>query len=318
MLCYICIMAVWLLVLFFIVNALYKRTNHYKNQTWQVERFQKIPNGIEMAAVGSGPGLYDVDLKSSVENGFNFCQAPQSWMYGYRVLRTYQQKLKTDCIVMLIVTCPLNFAEKKSTASAAYHEQYYGSLPPEDIDMYSRWRNFLRKFPLLRHPKWAFRIIKDIPAFDLDHNEKKLGSAEAEDSARGLLNDWLKQSGLHDLMNPSQSEKQREAMEKRKGWLKQTLDICEENKWRPIFVIPPMCGEVCHMVSPEFKEEFVLRPLEEVGGGKYRILDYFNEDEFQSNDLYCSAPFMNRYGREKFTKRLLEDVRKIYVDDVKG
>lgn len=312
------IVAVGILVLFFVSNALYKMTNHYKNQTWQAERFQRIPDGIEVAAIGSGPGLYDIDLKNSVEHGFNFCQSPQSWLYGYRVLKAYQKKLKSDCIAMMVITCPLNFAEKKSAASAAYHVQYYGSLPPEDIDMYSRWRNFLIKFPLLRHPKWAFRIIKDIPAFDLDHNEKKLSSAEAKESARGLLNGWLEQSDLHDLRNPSQSEQQRGAMEKRKGWLRQTLDLCEENKWRPVFVIPPMCNEVCDMVSPEFKEEFVLRPIKEVSGEKYPILDYFNEDEFQSNDLYCSAPFMNRYGREKFTKRLLADVRKVYVDDEKG
>lgn len=317
MLWYICIAAVGLLVLFFIADVLYKRTNHYKNQTWQAERFQRIPDGIEIAAIGSGPGLYDVDLKNGVEHGFNFCQSPQSWMYGYRILRAYQKKLKPYCII-IIITCPLNFAEKKSTASAKYHVQYYGSLPPEDIDMYSRWRDILRHFPLIRHLKWGFRIIKDIPLFDLDHNEKRLESAEAEKSARELLNDWLEQSGLHDLRDPSQSEQQREAMEKRKGWLRQALDLCEENRWRPVFVIPPMCGEVCDMVSAEFKEEFVLRPLREVSGGKYQILDYFNEDEFQSNDLYYSAPFMNRYGREKFTKRLLADVREIYVDNMKG
>ncbi len=317
MLWYICTAVAGMMVLFFIANALYKRTNHYKNQTWQEEHFQRIPDGIEVAAIGSGPGLYDVDLNNGVEHGFNFCQSPQSWMYGYRILRAYQKKLKPYCII-IIITCPLNFAEKKSAASAAYHVQYYGSLPPEDIDMYSRWRNFLRKFPLLRHPKWVFRIIRDVPLTDLEHNIKILNRSEAEVSAYQLLKGWLEQSGLHDLRDPSQSEQQRDAMEKRKGWLRQTLDLCEENKWRPVFVIPPMCSEVCDMVSPEFKEEFVLRPIKEVSGEKYPILDYFNEDEFQSNDLYCSAPFMNRYGREKFTKRLLADVRKVYVDDEKG
>ncbi len=305
----ICIAAV---VLFFIADTLYKRTTHYKNQIWQEERFRRIPDGIEVAAIGSGPGLYDVDLKNSVENGFNFCQSPQSWMYGYRILRTYQKKLNPYCIIIIIITCPLNFAEKKSAASAAYHVQYYGSLPPEDIDMYSRWLDILRKFPLLRHPKWVFRIIRDVPPFDLEHNEKRLDCSGAEVSARQLLEGWLEQSGLHDLRNPSQSEQQREAMEKRKGWLRQTVELCEENRWRPVFVIPPMCGKVCDMVSAEFKEEFVLRPLREVGGEKYQILDYFNEKEFQSDDLYFSAPFMNRYGREKFTKRLLTDIRGIY------
>lgn len=312
MLWYICIVAVAMLILFFIADALYKRTNHYKNQTWQAERFQKIPNGIEIAAVGSGPGLYAIDLQNCVENGFNFCQAPQSWMYGYRVLRAYQKQLKADCIVMLIITCPLNFAEKKSAASAAYHEQYYGSLPREDIDMYSHMRDILRKFPLLRHPKWAFRIIRDVLPTDLEHNIKRLNQSEATVSAYQLLKGWLEQSGLHDLRDPLQSEYQKEAMDKRKGWLRQTIELCEENKWRPVFVIPPMCGEVCDMVSLEFKEEFVLRPIKEIGGGKYPILDYFNENEFLSNDLYFSAPFMNRYGREKFTKKLLVDVRRIY------
>ena len=82
MLWQICIAAAGILVLFFVTNALYKRTNHYKNQTWQAERFQRIPDEIEIAAIGSGPGLYDVDLKNGVEHGFNFCQSPQSWMYG--------------------------------------------------------------------------------------------------------------------------------------------------------------------------------------------------------------------------------------------
>ncbi len=315
MLWQICIAAAGILVLFFVTNALYKRTNHYKNQTWQAERFQRIPDEIEIAAIGSGPGLYDVDLKNGVEHGFNFCQSPQSWMYGYRVLKAYKKKLKPDCIVMMVITCPLNFAEKKSAASAAYHVQYYGSLPPEDIDMYSRWRNFLRKFPLLWHPKWAFRIIRDVLPTDLEHNIKRLNQREATVSAYQLLKGWLEQSGLHDLRDPSQSEYQKEAMDKRKRWLRQTIELCEENKWRPVFVIPPMCGEVCDMVSSEFKEEFVLRPIKEVSGGKYPILDYFNENEFLSNDLYFSAPFMNRYGREKFTKKLLVDVRRIYENN---
>ena len=71
------------IMVFMILNHLYKKTNHYKNCIWQVDKFKDVPDNIEIAAVGSGPGLHDISFEGLNKKGFNFCMAPLSYEYSY-------------------------------------------------------------------------------------------------------------------------------------------------------------------------------------------------------------------------------------------
>lgn len=301
-------LVIFCILIFLVCNHLYKKTNHYQNKTWQQRRFENIPYGIDVAAIGSGPGLYDIDLDNHFDHGFSFCQSPQSFEYGYKILNRYQDRLNPYCIIIIIIICPLNFAKNKKHFNKNYYYPYYGLLPKEDIKYYSPLRFILRKFPLLKHPKYLFRIFKDVPLVDPLNSMIKMEGEVYRDLIDELLEGWLQQSGLNDLTDKSQAINQEEVFEETRSWLSKIIALCERRNWKPVFLIPPMEEGITELISDEFKEAFVDRQLRIVNQKGYPVLDYFKDSYFSSARFYQYPAFMNCYGRKEFTKKIKKDI----------
>lgn len=290
-----------LILIEFIAERLYMKTEKYRSSLGGAGKFYNVPNGIEICNIGSGPGLYAIDYELSPKKGFNFSTAPQNYKYGFRLLKRFHESIEKDAIIIIIIMCPLSFGKNKDYERKGYSDKYYHFLKKEDIDGYSTTRKIILNHPLAYQ---CFKKLKEL-------FKKEAGySKDSPQKRSSVVEIWRKEFDLKDLIDPNQTDKHEEAFREKIEILSSGLDYCRAQNWRPVFVIPPIPQKTRSHIGDQFLEVFVYRNLREVmnRNPNVKLLDYFScpmqDDEFM-NDI-----FMNHAGREHFSKKLFEDIKR--------
>ncbi len=113
----------------FILNALYKRTNDYRNIFADTEKFRNdasIPNGLQLVNLGSNHPKYGFNYDGLNVKAMNWAVGPQSLEYDFAILRKECHHL-ADNAVVLIPICVLKFFLYRHPFGE--HMKYYGILP---------------------------------------------------------------------------------------------------------------------------------------------------------------------------------------------
>jgi hypothetical protein len=286
-----------------ILEIVYKSTDRYKGTLGGADRFIKdVPTNLEIVNIGSGPGLYAISYEKCWKKGFNFSTAPQSYKYGFRILRRFKDNLCENCIIIIIIMCPLSFGNNTEHQKKGYSDKFYGILDREDIDGYSPLRAFY-----LRHPLWK-KIYFKIKAH-LNHSNFMEGK-NWEAGIPSVVSCWKEEFNLENLTDATQADAHRESFKEKSKILSDGIQFCKEQSWRPIMVIPPVPDNIRRYISRDFIDRFVYDNLTEVGNvhKDVRLLDYYSDERF-TNDLYSSDVFMNKKGNEKFSKILFADIK---------
>lgn len=107
-------------------------------------RFSNIPNGLDIANIGSGPSYYDFDWSAILEiSGYNMAIAPEDFRYDARIIKHYGNHVKRDGAVVVVV-CPLSFGKNDYLYKDSFSEKYVPILPASDVDL----------------PKWKYSLYK--------------------------------------------------------------------------------------------------------------------------------------------------------------
>lgn len=292
-------------MLFILLNVMYMHTNAYRNLKACFHRFdEKIPDGLEMVNVGSGPSFYAMDYDEVPVRGFNFAVPPQSAYHDFALLKHYRDKIAEGAIIYIFITCPLSFAKNKFHDQVDYRCRYYGILDATEVDGGSKAEAFLyRYFPLLLCPKRVVRLIWDVPKADLTESDVNL-----EKDAEHMLRGWRANNYIQDLKDTGQSEAHQEEFERIIETYKEMLKLCRKRGWKPYFVIPPVSLPIRKMISPEFRKVFVTDNLIRANREHIPVLDYSDDDRFSDDKYFMNSMFLNQCGRRRFMKILCEDV----------
>lgn len=111
MISFIIVLIVLCLVVAFVLNALYKRTNDYRNIFADTEKFRNdasIPNGLQLVNLGSNHPKFGFDYDGLNVKAMNWAVGPQSLEYDFAILRKECHHL-ADKAAVLIPICVLNF-----------------------------------------------------------------------------------------------------------------------------------------------------------------------------------------------------------------
>ena len=101
----------------------------------ELSHFKNIPDGLDVVNIGSGPSLHDFDWSAVPEiNGYNLAVSPEDFRYDARMIRNYGHHLKTGGVVVIVI-CPLSFAENEYLYRDSFSEKYVGLLPKKDVDL---------------------------------------------------------------------------------------------------------------------------------------------------------------------------------------
>lgn len=299
-------------VLFFILlNILYKKTNYYKINILQSNKFKEIPDNLEIINLGSSYAKYAFDYSKVGIKGFNFGIQPQSLSYDFRILKQFKNKLKKNGVI--IITIPDFVFAFLDYPIEDYNYRYYSFLNKENILNYSSLKNFLLNyFPLILQPKKLKYILKDISKENSDSLVFIENSETVTKEAQRRINGWKKEFKLLGTENSEDIPLNiKEMFRKTQSLLEEMINYSLSNELKPVIVIPPCSKELNDFFSEEFLNEILYSNVEKANKNLIPVLDYLKDPEFQDYYLYVNSDFLNVNGRELFTKRVVADLKKL-------
>lgn len=288
-----------LIILYELIEYLYRNSDKHLNTLGGTGSFKYIPSNLEIVNIGSGPGRYAISYKNCDFKGFNLSTTPQNYKYGFRLLKRYRNNINKNAIIIIIIMCPLSFANNKDYNRLDYSDKFYGILPKNEIDGFTFKRFWITKHPLTIK---ALRRIKN----KLIHNKANIKSLSDEPET---VHNWKSEFELNNLYDASQANKHREAFKEKISILENGINFCKENGWRPVFVIPPVPKQTRDYISQEFLNEFVYKNIKVLQDEfkDIKTLDYFADERF-TKEYFQNDIFVNEKGKEKFSNILFKDI----------
>ena len=299
-------------ILFFILlNILYKRTNYYKINILQSNKFKEIPDDLEIINLGSSYAKYAFDYNEVGIKGFNFGVQPQSLSYDFRILKQYKNKLKKNGII--IKTIPNLVFAFLDYPIDEYNYKYYSFLNKENILNYSSLKKFLLNyFPLILQPKKLKYILKDISKENSDSLVFMENNEEVKKEAQKRINGWMTQFRLLNINNKEELPLDIKNMFiKTQSLLEEMINYSLTNELKPVIVIPPFSNELNNFFSDDFLKEILYSNIEKANKSLIPVLDYLKDSEFQDYHLYMGVDLLNIEGRRLFTNKVITDLKKI-------
>lgn len=289
-----------------LLNKLYKNTNFYRNKFIDTDKFIDISKNLEVINLGSNQPKFAFDYTHSKVLGMNWAVGPQTLEYDFRVLKNYHEYLKKDAKVIIAIS-PFQFFLDKYKNDAANHK-YYKFIEPSSIDGFSNIKKAMYiDFPLLTAKKQILRIIKDIPADTrLELQTNLLNSEQIKQDAQRWVDGWKEQFAIKDIQNIILTDENKTNIEKNIKLLINMIAFCKEKEFEPVLLVLPVTKELSSLFPDQFFQKYVLDPIVEAKGENTKLLNYWKDERFEVSVNYIDSFLMNKVGRDKFTKVVLE------------
>lgn len=295
-------------------NALYKRTNAYKNRFADIRKFESIGQlpdaSLDLVAIGSNSPKFAFDFRDVRRlKCSNWCIGPETFQYDCIILRKFGGKLKKGATVVLSV-CPLNFFYRRYRPHSDLYK-YYALLGKEEMPDFS-YMEYLRhyKYPVLFNPLKVVRIFYDAKASGLLELDANLYDKEGvrADADRWIKDVWNTAFQIDiENMKPLSAANEMDIAGS-KYWLRQIAGYCMDRELKLLLVYPPLTAELKAKFSEEFIERHIKRHVEEsLAGTGFMAVDYMHDARFHDRKYYINAFFMNRTGARLFTGTFLEE-----------
>ena len=298
-------------LLAFFMNALYKRTNDYRNIFADTEKFRNddnIPNGLQLVNLGSNHPKFGFNYDGLNVKAMNWAVGPQSLEYDFAILRKECHHL-TDKATVLIPICVLNFFLYRHPFGD--HLKYYGILPEDDIVGYSKKTKLTHiDYPLLFHPKKLKRLIKDVPTASdrLLVNRNPMNEEQLKADADFWINCWNREFDI-DINNLVLSDINKTNIKRNIHLLNEMIQFCLDRKLRPVICILPVTDYLGSRFSEDFVKNQILAYVNEANTQKCPVLNHLKDSRFTDSSLYINSFFFNLHGRKQFTKMIIEELK---------
>ncbi len=291
------------------LNLAYINTNYWKSEN-DVYKFSKVPDDIEVAAIGSSHvGMhFKFDVVPDV-NGFNFGLMGERYEDDFKILKMFAPHFKKNAAVVLMI----EYFEITQWVEDLPERRpfYYRMYSREDIPNYSLKEDIMfAKFPVLSAKDKLFKIINDIPP------EEMYLISLPKLAVPFIADDEILKMHADQLYNLVMGKDAGQAgYVKNMAGITKMIDFCYENGFRPVLVASPIttCLFDRFAENKEFSadyDRFVKELLQKYPDIKF--LEYTQDPEFASDLTLFSdgLDHLSTAGAEKFTKKVVEDLRK--------
>lgn len=299
----------------FALNALYKRTNAYRNIFVETEKFRyenRISNDLQLVNLGSNHPKFGFNYEGLNMKAMNWAVGPQSLEYDFAILRKECHHL-ADNAVVLIPICVLIFFLYRHPFGE--HLKYYGILPKEDIGGYSQKTKItLIDYPLLFHPKKIKYLIKDVPAVtnNLLIDTNPMNEEQLKVDADFWINCWNREFDI-DINNLVLSDINKTNIKRNIHLLNEMIQFCLDRKLRPVICILPVTDYLGSRFSEDFVKNQILAYVNEANTQKCPVLNHLKDSRFTDSSLYINSFFFNLHGRKQFTKMIIEELKDNHI-----
>ena len=311
MIIFIIVLIVLFCVVAFLMNALYKRTNDYRNIFADTDKFrhdESIPNDLQLVNLGSNHPKFGFNFEGLGIKAMNWAVGPQSLEYDFAILRKECHHL-ADRAVVLIPICVLKIFLYRHPFGE--HLKYYGVLPKEEIVGYSLKTKLAHiEYPLLFHPKKLKRLIKDAPMLSdrLAINCNPMNGEELKADADFWIKCWNREFNI-DINHLVLSDKNKQDIKRNVKLLHEMIQFCLDRDLRPVICILPVTEYLGSKFSDDFVEHQILDYIKEANQQVCPVLNHLKDSRFSDSSLYINSFFFNLHGRKQFTKMLVEELK---------
>lgn len=304
---YVFILVLPAIIAFLGLNFAYKQTNFFKSTYNNTDRFNHVPDRIQLCNVGTSHGCFGIKWEDYPGlNAFNFAQTSQPFYMDLIMLKHFEKKIAEDAIVLI----PLSFHQVYKYWQYSYIGSYYLFLSKQEIPSWSLQMYITKAaLPIFDNMQLSAYIFKDIPTNKIDrfHYQERWTSCLSEGEMQELIDEHSMQWFV-DGFNENSYQKNFNAVSA-------IVDYCYEQNYIPIFITVPVYedfNQAFDKFVPFIKKGFYKFSSELCE--KYPNVpywDYSNDKDFSSNiELFMDDDHLNMYGAEKFTARIIEDLKK--------
>lgn len=299
------------IVILYIANAIYKRTNHFNNQFVDVRKYWNMttfPNNLQVVNLGSNHPKFGFDYSETGINAVNCAVGPQTLEYDFAILRKITPYLTKDAFVIIPICLLKLFLYRQKSRST--HAKYYTFLAKDDIVSYSKMEQIkLLKFPLIFNPRLLRCVLRDVKKdtrLELTENPMK-DAATLNKDADCWIDCWNREFDIT-LPTPNLSEENKSDIQQNIRILREMLEYCKMHNFKPIITILPVTDYLSSRFTDNFIKEHILRYINAANTIKVPVLNYLKDERFTASELYINSFFMNKKGRKLFTRRVLSDL----------
>lgn len=298
------------------LNRLVKKTNWYNNVNPDKSNYldnewyrSHLERNYDVVNVGSSSAVFAFDYTGLNVKAFNWAMQPQSLEYSFKILKMYFSILGQKGIV-LIPFSPFSGLSVTGKWAETANDRYFSILDDTLIDDYEsvcRRRNY----PLFTQPKAALKsLVRDVPKVVCGTRKRSCYTEEEfqQDAERWIKN-WKREFRIDDMDAPLSDENKKGA-ESRRKLLSEMIDFCLVRELRPVLVLSPMHPALSNLFTKEFKENYIYSFLRRTNTRNILFLDYFDDKRFVSAEDYDNSFFLSQEGARRFTRIVLEDVKR--------
>ena len=303
------------LILLLVVNYYYTHVVVRNTQEYHIKQVEQ--GQWDALAFGSAYCRFGIDFSGTDMNGYNLGFASQFFYYTDKMLRQNARFTKRGGHIFLICA-HLCFAEVGTGLYDA--DRYIKFLKKEYLGSeYSYWKYFKEViFPIFFHPK---RTVRDIwhslnrRFVDMySYNQNPHDELQVDKDAERRCADWCSQFGLKDTLTDEITDTLADKFKQTSKILEGMIDFCISQGLRPILVCTPISHHMNLRLSDRFLDKVLFSNIRNANKANIPFLDYTRDARVQDIKYYFNADMMNVIGRRKFTKILVEDVRKLRND----
>lgn len=308
---YVFILVLPAIIAFLGLNFAYKQTNFFKSTYNNTDRFNHVPDRIQLCNVGTSHGCWGLKWEDYPElNAFNFASLAQPFYMDLIILKHFESKIEENAVVII----PLSFHQIYNYWKEGYSETYHLFLSKKEYP-YWRKKKYITTalFPVISSgiQSCLGYIRNDIPQDQMDRfHQDWVFTQWSEQEMRESIDKY----GAQWFFNQN-APFYENSYEKNFDAVCKIVDYCYEHNWKPIFITVPVYSyfyETFGKIAPYQKNgfyQFSADLLLKYPGIPY--WDYSHDSEFSSNiELFFDDDHLNMYGAEKFTARIIEDLKK--------
>lgn len=303
-----------------VLNALYKRTNHWKNQFLFEKNFisgrgyrDDLTRNLDIVNLGSNPAKYGLFYENV--RGQNWATGSQGLEMDFEILRYFHSYLKDGGIVLIPIMPFTAISQYIKTKSGYWNDSYYIKfakvLDSSQTRQMPNGSKLLRKvkYPLIFDPLLIRYLFADIPADNsLEITEQTMSAVELEHDADRWIDNWKKEFDAAVSKDFLLDGKYLPYREESVSILRQIVEYCNERNLKPVLLTIPMSKYLAKKFSADFRQKLIYDFVEELNVDGVMFLDYMFDSRFADPSLYNGTFFLNLKGRKLFSSQLMKDL----------
>lgn len=289
--------------------------NHetYPDNVWYRNHDER---NFDLVNLGSSGGKWAFDYSDFDVKAMNWAQQPQTLLEDYNLLRHFHSILKQGGYVLITIMPFTGLNKSTGLMDAMKYVKFDIQGEPIQPYMFKEAQRYA-KYPILfKKPaikallKYLLRKEKPVQVnMGPQMESNPMNEKELEADAKRWINGWKRQFNIKDFDAPL-TEENKKGRAYRINLMQTLINFCIERGYKPVYVIPPVTEHLAKYYTPQFEETYIYGYLKQVDRD-ILTLDYSKKTDLKDDSLYFNSFFLNKRGRNLFTKRVLLDLNLI-------